>query len=44
MAFMPGRNIIEGVVILHEAIHELRRRKMDGVNLKLDFEKTYKVK
>jgi hypothetical protein len=26
-AFMPGRNIMEGVVILHETIHELDTRK-----------------
>jgi hypothetical protein len=25
-AFMPGRNIMEGVVILHETIHELHRK------------------
>jgi hypothetical protein len=44
-AFMPGRHILEGVVILHETIHELQRKKMDGVLLKLDFEKAYdKVK
>jgi hypothetical protein len=24
--FMPGRNIMEGVVILHETIHELHRK------------------
>jgi hypothetical protein len=42
---MPGRHILEGVVILHETIHELYRKKMDGVLLKLDFEKAYdKVK
>ena len=40
-AFMTGRNILEGVVILHETIHELNRKKMSGVVLKLDFEKTY---
>jgi hypothetical protein len=44
-AFMPGRHILEGVVILHETIHELHRKKLDGVLLKLDFEKAYdKVK
>jgi hypothetical protein len=44
-AFMPGRHILEGVVILHETIHELHRKKMDGVLLKIDFEKAYdKVK
>jgi hypothetical protein len=38
---MPGRHILEGVVILHETIHELHRKKLDGVLLKLDFEKAY---
>ncbi|XP_062188905.1 uncharacterized protein LOC133892218 [Phragmites australis] len=43
--FMKGRNILEGVVILHETIHEMHRKKLDGVILKLDFEKAYdKVK
>ena len=40
-AFIPGRYIMEGVVILHETIHELHRKKQDGVILKLDFEKAY---
>jgi hypothetical protein len=39
--FIPGRNILEGVVILHETMHELNRRKKIGVILKLDFEKAY---
>ena len=39
-AFIPGRYIMEGVVILHETIHELHRKKKDGVILKLDFEKS----
>ena len=44
-AFMPGRNIIEGVVILHETTHELHRKKQSGVIFKIDFEKAYdKVK
>ncbi|XP_022682391.1 uncharacterized protein LOC111257326 [Setaria italica] len=30
-----------GVVILHETIHELCRKKQDGIILKLDFEKAY---
>jgi len=38
-AFMTGRNILEGVVILHETIHELHIKKKSGVILKLDFEK-----
>ncbi|KAL5667061.1 hypothetical protein ACJX0J_019282 [Zea mays] len=33
-AFMPGRNILEGVIVLHE-------KKLDGIILKLDFEKAY---
>ena len=40
-AFMPGRYILEGVVILHETLHELHKKKMNGVILKLDFEKAY---
>jgi hypothetical protein len=42
---MPGRHILEGVLVLHETIHEIKRKKLDGVILKLDFEKAYdKVK
>jgi hypothetical protein len=42
---MPGRHILEGVVVLHETIHELHRKKMDGILFKIDFEKAYdKVK
>jgi hypothetical protein len=37
--FMPGRNILEGVVVLHETIHELHRKKLDGVIFKINFEK-----
>jgi hypothetical protein len=25
--FLPGRNILEGVVIFHETLHELKKRK-----------------
>ena len=38
-AFIPGRNILEGVVILHETIHEIHKKKLDGVLFKIDFEK-----
>jgi hypothetical protein len=42
---MPGRHILEGVVVLHETIHELHRKILVGVLLKIDFEKSYdKVK
>jgi hypothetical protein len=40
-AFIPGTYILEGVIILHETLHELRVKKMQGVILKLDFEKAY---
>jgi hypothetical protein len=44
-AFMQGRNILDGVVVLHEAVHKLHSKKLNGVILKLDFEKAYdKVK
>ena len=36
---------MEGVVILHETIHELHTKKRNGVIFKIDFEKAYdKVK
>jgi len=38
---MSRRNILEGVVIPHETIHELHRKKKNGVILKLDFKKAY---
>jgi hypothetical protein len=45
IAFLRGCNILEGVVILHEMIHELHLKKQNGVILKIDFEKAYdKVK
>ena len=40
-AFMRGRNILEGVVILHETIHELHCKNQNGVIIKIDFEKDY---
>jgi hypothetical protein len=44
-AFMQGRTIIDGVVMLHETVHELHSKKLNEVILKLDFEKAYdKVK
>ncbi|WVZ94779.1 LOW QUALITY PROTEIN: hypothetical protein U9M48_040637 [Paspalum notatum var. saurae] len=41
IAFMSGRNILDGVVILHETLHEMKRKKVNGVVLKLNFEKAY---
>ena len=40
-AFMQGRNILDGVGIVHETVHELHRKKLNGVILKIDFEKAY---
>jgi hypothetical protein len=40
-AFLPGRYILEGVVVLHETINELKRKKQSGLILKLDFERAY---
>ena len=39
--FMPDRNILEGVVVLHETLHEIHSKKLDGVVFKVDFEKAY---
>jgi hypothetical protein len=42
---MQGRSILDGVAILQETIHELHSKKLNGVILKIDFEKAYdKVK
>ena len=44
-AFMSGRHILKGVVVLHETLHEIHSKKLDGVIFKVDFEKAYdKVK
>jgi hypothetical protein len=40
-AFIQGRNSMNGVMALHEILHETKRRKEVGVLLKIDFEKSY---
>jgi hypothetical protein len=40
-AFIKERNIMDGVMSLHEILHEAKRKKQQGVVLKLDFEKAY---
>ncbi|WVZ85156.1 LOW QUALITY PROTEIN: hypothetical protein U9M48_032106 [Paspalum notatum var. saurae] len=40
-AFLPGRNIMEGAVIIHETLHVLCKKKKNGVIFKIDFEKAY---
>lgn len=45
ISFLLGRNIMEGVVVLHKTLHEMHLKKLDGVIFKINFEKTYdKVK
>jgi hypothetical protein len=39
--FIKGINILEGVVILHAARHELKRIGQQGVFFKIDFHKAY---
>jgi hypothetical protein len=40
-AFIRDRFIMEGIVILHETIHEIQHKKMSGVLFKIDFKKAY---
>ncbi|WVZ96894.1 hypothetical protein U9M48_042474, partial [Paspalum notatum var. saurae] len=40
-AFLPGKNIMEGAVVLHETLHELHKKNLNGVIFKIDFEKAY---
>jgi hypothetical protein len=40
-AFMKKRNIVSGIMCLHEILHVTKIRKEVGVVLKLDFEKAY---
>lgn len=40
-AFIKGRYIMDSAVILHEVMHEMRRRKEKGIIMKIDFEKAY---
>ena len=39
--FIKGKYIMDGVVSLHEIIHEVKRKKQSGVIFKVDFEKAY---
>lgn len=44
-AFLKGRYIMEGVLTLHETLHELHRKKKSRILFKVDFKKAYdKVK
>jgi hypothetical protein len=39
--FIKGRNIMDGVMILHEILDDVKWKKKDGLIVKLDFEKAY---
>ncbi|XP_059066322.1 uncharacterized protein LOC131857643 [Cryptomeria japonica] len=39
--FVPGRSIMEGIIIAHEAIHTVRQVKVNGMMIKLDIRKAY---
>jgi hypothetical protein len=39
--FIRGRNILDGVLVLHEVVHELRVKRHCGILLKIYFEKAY---
>lgn len=38
---MPGGHILEGVVVVHEMLHEIHTKEIDGVIFNVDFEKAY---
>ena len=40
-AFIPGRHIFEGVVVLSEVFHELKWTNAQGIILKLHLEKAH---
>ena len=40
-AFLKGRFIHDGILALHEVVHEVKARHLKGVFLKLDFQKAY---
>jgi hypothetical protein len=39
--FIKGKYILDCVVALHEIIHEVKKKKQNGIILKIDFEKAY---
>jgi hypothetical protein len=41
MDFILDHNIMEGVIVLHETLHEMHRKQQSGIILKLGFEKAY---
>ena len=39
--FVEGRQILDGIILVHEAIHSLKQNKSAGMLLKLDLSKSY---
>lgn len=39
--FIPGRFILDGCVVSHEVVHDINRKKIPGVIIKINFEKAY---
>jgi hypothetical protein len=35
---MEGRNILDEIAMVHQSVHKLHPRKLNGVILKIDFE------
>lgn len=40
-AFVKGRFILDGILYLHEIVHDLKSRNVQAMIFKLDFEKAY---
>lgn len=38
---MQGKNILDGVLIRHESVHEMHCKNMSGVAFKIEFGKAY---
>lgn len=39
--FVPGKSIVEGIIRAHEAIHTVRKAKVEQMLIKLDIRKAY---
>lgn len=39
--FLKGRQISEGILITNEIIHSIKKKQVEGIILKLDFEKAF---
>ena len=41
VGFVEGRQILDGIILVHETIHWVKNRKFQGMLLKLDLSKAY---